>query len=93
MSESETWSILPHVHVGCGGGRLLSREEADGTVVVRCANCGEEREGGSDGRAVHISMCFCGVNTGLSRVKLRCIPNPAPSPECSDEIVAEEVPT
>ena len=89
---SEKWELLPHIHVACGGGRLLSREEADGTVTVRCANCGEEREGAEDGRAVHTSMCFCGLNTGLKRVRLRCVQNSAVSAEAPDEIVAEEIP-
>jgi hypothetical protein len=89
---SEKWELLQHIHVACGGGRLLMREESCGTVIVRCANCGEEREGGADGRTVHTSMCFCGLNTGLKRVRLRCVQNSVVSAEVPDEIVAEEAP-
>jgi hypothetical protein len=92
MSGIERWEILPHIHVACGGGRLLSREEADGTVIVRCANCGEEHEsgaGGADARSAHIAMCFCGI--AVAKVRMRCVENTAVS-DAPDEIVAEEVP-
>jgi hypothetical protein len=85
MSESETWRILDHVHSACFG-RLLARTEGCGTQIVKCSCCGVEAEGS------HTALCACGINTGLKRVKLRCAPNTAPSPECSDEIVVEEVP-
>jgi hypothetical protein len=85
MSDIERWEILPHVHRECFG-RLLARTESCGTTIVRCSCCGAEAEGS------YTAMCPCGINTGLKRVRLRCIANPAPSPECSDEIVVEEIP-
>jgi hypothetical protein len=85
MSESELWRILPHVHSACFG-RLLARTESCGTTIVRCSCCGAETEGS------YTAMCPCGINTGLKRVRLRCVQNSAVSAEAPDEIVAEEAP-
>jgi hypothetical protein len=87
---SESWVLIPHIHVACGGGRLLMREESCGTVVIKCANCEEETVVGADGRNAHTSMCFCGV--AVAKVRLRCVENRAVSAEVPDAIVAEEVP-
>jgi hypothetical protein len=84
MSEIETWRILPHVHRECFG-RLLAREESCGTMIVRCSCCAAEAEGS------HTALCPCGIDTGIKRVKLRCVKNPAASAEAPDEIVAEEI--
>jgi len=78
----ESWVLIPHIHVGCGG-RLL--QLLGDPTVIKCACCEAESE------AAHAALCFCGVSTGLSKVKLRCIPNPAVSAEVPDAIVAEEL--
>jgi hypothetical protein len=74
------WEILPHIHKSCCG-RLLRRVLADGTVIVRCAACGEEA-------AHHGKLCWCAV--GVGKTTLRCVANPNRSAEAPDEIVAIE---
>ena len=91
MSKTERWEILPHIHT-CGG-RLLAREESCGSIIVRCSCCDAEAIGDAAAGRAHEKLCFCGVNTGLKKVRLRCIANPAVSSEVPDAIVAEEIPT
>jgi LSD1 subclass zinc finger protein len=79
----ESFILIPHIHAACGG-RLL--QLVSDPTVVKCACCEAESEAG------HTALWFCGVNTGLPKVRLRCIQNPAVSPETPDSIVAEEIP-
>ena len=76
--------MIPHVCKHCFG-RLLKGFTPDGTALTRCADCGAETN------ASHQALCACGVDTGVGRVKLRCVKNPSPSPKAPSEIVAEEV--
>ncbi|MGO8915408.1 MAG: hypothetical protein ACLQJR_05820 [Stellaceae bacterium] len=81
--SAPAWQLLPHVCRQCFG-RLLKRLMPDGAIITRCADCGVETNGS------HQSLCACGIDTGVARVKLRCIKNRTPSPEAPAEFVAEE---
>lgn len=56
MSEQtvQYWRITDHVCAECMG-RVLERATADGRVIARCADCGNEAEGG------HRALCTCGL--------------------------------
>lgn len=83
-TQDLTWALTAHVCRACMG-RVLMRESVDGRRVYRCSNCGAEREGANEA-----AVCCCGIRFGRGRrdAGIRCVPNPAPTPECPAEIVA-----
>lgn len=78
---SEKWVITQHV-CGICFGRLLMRDAGDETLI-RCADCGIEKDGGIK------SLCSCGakLNTGRN-AGFRCEVNPDHIPGVSQEIAA-----
>lgn len=91
---AEHWTLLPHVCRACAG-RLLERHIPRTATIIRCADCSAEirAEIGEDGEPelAHTALCACGIETGVSRVRLRCVRNSAPSPEVPSEYAVEEV--
>lgn len=69
-------------------GRVLTRETFDGKRLYRCSNCGIERDGRSE-----LALCCCGIRFGKAGrdAGIRCLPNPARTPECMSEVIAAQV--
>lgn len=85
-AEPPSWRLVPHCCHACFG-RLVSRPGRGGATYYRCSNCGLERESTRPE-----TLCACGITLRTGRnAGLRCIRNPAPTPECPSEIVVEEV--
>lgn len=79
------WDLIPHACKHCRG-RLLRRENPDGAVVVRCAECGASAAG------EHDALCYCGVEVrGHGRV-FECIENPSVSPAMPQQVLVREKP-
>lgn len=90
MSKSEfEWKITDHACRACLG-RVLTRRTFEGKRIYRCACCGIEREG--PGVA---ELCCCGIKLrkghGQMDSGIRCVSNPARTPENLAEIVAVSV--
>lgn len=78
------WWLSDHICRHCLG-RLVWRRQGR-RVVVRCAKCGAEAEGGPD------ALCCCGREVqGFGRM-FECVRNPEKSPEFPAEIVMRERP-
>lgn len=77
------WDPVNHACRHCGG-RLLVRENADATSVVRCPQCDASAVG------VHDSLCCCGEEvSGLGRV-WECFVNPNPTPANPNIVLVRE---
>jgi hypothetical protein len=79
------WKIEQHACRICFG-RILSRKQADGTVISRCSECGTEVDGKPE------KLCCCGVKlNGGKNAGLRCKENPNKTPEAPAEIIVGKV--
>ncbi|MGC1301954.1 MAG: hypothetical protein WA840_06240, partial [Caulobacteraceae bacterium] len=67
-------------------GRVVSASAPGGARLYRCTNCGAQGVGGH-ARVI----CACGMKVGPRDAGVRCLPNPARTPECPNEIIAKEV--
>jgi len=96
IKKKEGWDLEPHICVKCFG-RIVSKPLPDGQMLYRCTICGRESTGDSPKVA-----CCCGMKIkragkhgtksgSLIDAGVRCIPNPAPSAEWPNEIVASEI--
>ena len=85
--EDFEWRLTKHICRACMG-RVLMRETFESKRLYRCSNCGIEREGRAE-----TALCCCGIRFGKGArdAGIRCVPNPARSPECMSEVVAQEV--
>lgn len=82
---SATWRLTAHCCRVCFA-RILARPDA-GETLYRCSNCGLEARSTRPE-----TLCACGITLrGGRNAGLRCVPNPAPTPECPSLIVVEEV--
>lgn len=95
----DSWRLEPHICRACFS-RLVSQgtQGTQGTRRYHCTNCGLEAVApGAD------ALCCCGTKIRrptkgsksghtLVDAQIRCIENPAPSPEMPSVIVAAEVP-
>lgn len=87
------WSLEPHVCGACFG-RLVSQPAPGGGQRYQCTNCGAEARG--DTPAV---LCSCGLTlrrpsqASRADARIRCQPNPAPTPEFPSVFVAAEART
>lgn len=79
----EAWELTDHCCRACLG-RLMARTD-DGRRMARCSECGIEATGGV------ATLCWCGADTGATKVRLRCMPNAAPSPDCPVAVMVEEI--
>jgi hypothetical protein len=88
VSAGPLWEVRDHVCRVCFG-RIVSRDATNGRRVFRCVGCGAEKQGQAE--AV---ICACGIKlkTG-GDAGIRCLPNPAKTPEFPAEIVAAQVAT
>lgn len=79
---TDRWELTEHVCAICLGRALYDREGNRS----RCSNCGVE----GDGKPKRI--CCCGIKLKNGKdAGIRCIVNPAPTPEMPAQIVATEV--
>lgn len=81
MSDKLTWELTDHVCADCLG-RVLERTTEDGTMIVRCADCGHEMEGG------HRLICMCGLTLKTGKAAgFYCGRNDKHKPGKTQEIV------
>ena len=83
--------MIAHACRLCGGRLLRSADNAQEVVRYRCANCGIYKDVGAAEkvRAAHRLLCFCGARVpGGVKLSLRCTPNPLPSLQAPDQIIA-----
>lgn len=86
MTLPTPWRLTDHACAACFG-RILARPEANETMY-RCTNCGAERISTRPE-----TLCACGITLRTGKnAGLRCVRNPAPTPECPSEIIVEEQP-
>jgi hypothetical protein len=78
------WRLVDHICRHCRG-RLLTRNQGR-RIIVRCAKCGAEEEGG------HEALCCCGIEVKGHGRMFECIRNPERSPGFPAEIVMREKP-
>jgi hypothetical protein len=93
----ETWALEPHICRACFG-RLVSRPaDAPGWRRYQCTNCGLEASA-----QAAAEVCCCGTKlrkatpsgrsgAALIDAGIRCMSNPAPTPDFPSVIVAGEV--
>lgn len=77
------YELIPHCCSHCGGRLLRYRDAA--VVEVRCAECGESRNGEPEG------LCCCGVMTADQRHPFRCELNTSRRPGHMNEVIVKEV--
>lgn len=80
--NANLWKLSPHVCRLCLG-RIMVRDNADGSETARCSCCGAMGEGGPE------SICACGMKLKSGKsAGLKCAPNPSKSPDLPHEYVA-----
>lgn len=77
------WQVTPHACHNCMG-RVLERIDEYGQNVVRCAECGQMRNGTAE------AICWCGVDVKVHGKVFECIENPAVSISVPQEILVRE---
>lgn len=77
------WEFTDHSCRHCMG-RVMRRVNANGTVVVRCCECGASVVG------EHHALCWCGVEVRGHGSVFECFRNPSPSMEVPQEILVRE---
>lgn len=79
------WELTDHSCRHCMG-RVLKRTNPDGTVVVRCAECGHSTAGEES------AICWCGESIRGHGSVFECIRNPAKSDAAPQEVLVREKP-
>jgi hypothetical protein len=77
------WDCVDHACRYCSG-RLLRRVNANGTVVIRCAECGSNAVG------EHASLCWCGVEVRGHGNVFECFRNPEVTDSVPQEVLVRE---
>ncbi len=79
--DKRDWALTDHICAECIG-RVLEHTTEDGRVIARCADCGQEAEGG------HRALCACGLvlRTGKA-AGFYCARNGNHEPGMNPEIV------
>ncbi len=80
---STGWEFTDHACRHCMG-RVMRRVNADGTAVVRCAECGASAVG------EHGSLCWCGVEVRGHGSVFECFRNTAVSMSTPQEVLVRE---
>jgi hypothetical protein len=77
------WELVDHACKSCLG-RVLQRRHRDGTIDVRCAECGMSAAGGAS------EICCCGADCGTAGHVLECFRNPEITPAVPQEVLVRE---
>ena len=87
-AEPPLWNLTRHCCRSCFAVIVERPKYGSKHNLYRCTNCGTEREGTTP----HV-LCACGSRLKTGRLaNLRCVPNPAPTPECPALFIVEEGP-
>lgn len=80
---SSGWEFTDHSCRHCMG-RVMRRVNANGTVVVRCAECGASAVG------EHDALCWCGVEVRGHGSVFECYKNPSITMSTPQEVLVRE---
>ena len=82
---SSGWEFTDHACRHCLG-RIVKRQNANGTHVVRCAECGKSATG------EHSALCWCGAEVSGHGHIFECFRNPNVSAATPQEVLVREKP-
>ena len=88
MQDKRLYRVINHVCRLCGGRLLKSDPDREGSLRVRCADCGCFADGKVVNHHIHEQLCMCGAKFPAgAKYALKCGINQLKSIEMPEECV------